>query len=45
MDVTQRNAVEAVIAEVREKLGALPSLLVNSAGIARKELFVKVKED
>ncbi len=45
MNVTQRDAVEAVIAEVREKLGTPPSLLVNCAGISGREAFVDVKED
>ncbi|XP_050698766.1 (3R)-3-hydroxyacyl-CoA dehydrogenase-like [Eriocheir sinensis] len=45
MDVTQKDAVEAVIAVTREKFGAPPSLLVNSAGIGTREPFVEVKED
>ncbi|XP_050698835.1 (3R)-3-hydroxyacyl-CoA dehydrogenase-like [Eriocheir sinensis] len=45
MDVTQKDAVEAVIAAAREKLGAPPSLLVNSAGIAKLEPFLDVKQD
>ncbi|XP_050698836.1 estradiol 17-beta-dehydrogenase 8-like [Eriocheir sinensis] len=45
MDVTQKDAVKAVIAAVLEKLGAPPSLLVNSAGIAIMGPFMEAKED
>ncbi len=45
MDVARRDAVEAAIAAARKKFGDVPSLLVNSAGVAFRSLFEDVKED
>lgn len=45
MDVTQRSAVDSVIAAARDRFGEPPSLLVNSAGIPCRHPFVDLTED
>ncbi len=45
MDVTQKDAVEAAIAEARKEFGVPPNLLVNSAGVGEFVSFGDVKED
>lgn len=45
LDVASTEAVDAVIADVTDALGAPPLILVNNAGITRDNLLMRMKED
>jgi len=45
LDVTNSDAINAVLNEMTEKTGGAPSILVNNAGITRDNLLMRMKED
>ena len=45
LDVTNSDAIDAVLKEMTEKTGGAPSILVNNAGITRDNLLMRMKED
>lgn len=45
LDVTDGDAIEAVLKTMTETLGAAPGILVNNAGITRDNLLMRMKED
>lgn len=45
LDVSSTEAVDSVIADMTEQLGAAPLILVNNAGITRDNLLMRMKED
>jgi len=44
LDVTDVDAIDSVMKQIRDALGA-PSILVNNAGITRDNLLMRMKED
>jgi 3-oxoacyl-[acyl-carrier protein] reductase len=44
LDVTQADAIDAIIADVTKRFGA-PTILVNNAGIARDNLLMRMKDE
>lgn len=45
VDVSSTEAVDGLMAEITEQLGAAPLILVNNAGITRDNLLMRMKED
>ncbi|ALO46165.1 3-oxoacyl-ACP reductase FabG [Pseudohongiella spirulinae] len=45
LDVSSTEAVDAVITDISEALGASPLILVNNAGITRDNLLMRMKEE
>lgn len=45
LDVTQPQSFEPALAEIAERFGGQPSVLVNNAGITRDNLFVRMKPE
>jgi len=45
LDVTDVDAIAAVMKQVKDTLGGAPSILVNNAGITRDNLLLRMKED
>lgn len=45
LNVTDSDAVDAVLIDMAEKAGGAPSILVNNAGITRDNLLMRMKED
>ncbi len=44
LDVTQQPSIDAALAAIEEQLGAMPSILVNNAGITRDNLLMRMKD-
>ncbi|MDH5633781.1 MAG: 3-oxoacyl-ACP reductase FabG [Gammaproteobacteria bacterium] len=45
LDVTDGDAIDAVLKTMTESLGGSPGILVNNAGITRDNLLMRMKED
>lgn len=45
LDVTNADAIDAVLKVIAEKAGGAPSILVNNAGITRDNLLMRMKEE
>jgi 3-oxoacyl-[acyl-carrier protein] reductase len=44
LDVTQPSSIEAALAAIEAQFGAMPSILVNNAGITRDNLLMRMKD-
>jgi 3-oxoacyl-[acyl-carrier protein] reductase len=45
LNVSDQGSVDATLAQVTERLGAAPSILVNNAGITRDNLLMRMKDE
>ena len=45
LNVTDPDSISGVIAEIKDKFGNTPEILVNNAGITRDNLVMRMKED
>ncbi len=44
LDVTQQTSIDAALAAIEEQLGAMPTILINNAGITRDNLLMRMKD-
>ncbi|NBC48539.1 MAG: 3-oxoacyl-ACP reductase FabG [Gammaproteobacteria bacterium] len=45
LDVRDQGSIDSTLAAIESQLGAMPSILVNNAGITRDNLLMRMKED